>query len=265
MVSLHRPYADIRRALVEPDLMAGAVVNPPRDEDGQPLRGPEGTFHVLIDPSRGSERLLQQVIDLPPGGSGGVGHPGIGEDVLYVVQGSGLLASAIREEQHLLSPGTAALVSCKLPASAHNTGTDELVLISVWSPPPFEGFFTMEAHDHPLTSLHENDRERLPAGEDRSFKVLIETKHVTQFVGLIERSKAPPHTHLYEEAIYVLEGEGTLHSDGAATPIRPGTSIFLPPDTPHCLENRGPGVLKIVGVFSPPGSPAGKVEASAYT
>ncbi|MGH2554534.1 MAG: hypothetical protein ACRDHO_02305 [Actinomycetota bacterium] len=84
--------------------MPEVVVKPPSGEDGRPLQGRVGSFHVLIDPSQGSERLLQRVLNLPPGGSGDVGHPGAGEDVLYVAQGSGLLASAIREEHHLLNP-----------------------------------------------------------------------------------------------------------------------------------------------------------------
>ena len=92
--------------------------------------------------------------------------------------------------------------------------------------------------------------------------MLIDPKHgarsVTQFVGFIDRSRAPLHTHTYEEAIYILEGDGIVHVAGPEPfdePIRPGSSIFLPPGTPHCLENASPGVLKLLGVFSPPGSP----------
>lgn len=146
----------------------------------------------------------------------------------------------------------------KVPTDVVNTSAEDLVVVSVLSPPPFEGVFTMEARSIPLTSLHEDDQKPLPAGEDRYFKLLIQSEHVTQFVGFIDKSKAPPHTHTYEEAIYVVEGEGLLHTDERLTPIGPGTSVFLPPGTPHCLENQGPGVLKVLGVFSPPGSPAAK-------
>jgi mannose-6-phosphate isomerase-like protein (cupin superfamily) len=58
-----------------------------------------------------------------------------------------------------------------------------------------------------------------------------------------------------------VSGEGVIHIEGLPEqPIRPGTSIFLPPGTPHCLENRSDGVLKLLGVFSPPGSPANRME-----
>lgn len=230
--------------------------------EGLPLGGSGGSVHVLVDPSSGSERLLQRALTVPPGASANLGHQGA-DNVVYVVRGFGLLASAIREEQHLLRPGTAALVPFKVPASVFNTGIEELLLISVWSPPPFDGYFTMDARDLPLTSLHEDDQASLPAGEDRFFKLLIQSDHMTQFVGFIDRSKAPPHTHTYEEAIYVLEGQGMVHSQGSSTPIGLGTSIFLPPGVPHCLENQGEGVLKVLGVFSPPGSPADKGDAPA--
>jgi mannose-6-phosphate isomerase-like protein (cupin superfamily) len=239
--------------------MGGSRVVRPEPEDAERLQARPGSVQVLIDRSTGSERLVQRVLTFGPGTSGDVGHPVVGDEVLYVAGGSGLLVSGIRPEHHPLRAGTAALVRCKVPASVHNTDIGELTLVSAWSPvPPASGFVTTEAHDHLLITLHEDDQEPLPAGEDRYFKLLIQTEHVTQFVGFIDRSKAPPHTHAYEEAIYVVEGEGLLHADERSTPIVPGTSVFLPPGIPHCLENRGPGVLKVLGVFSPPGSPADK-------
>lgn len=230
--------------------------------EGQPLPGSPGAFQVLIDPGSGSERLLQRLLELPPQASSEVGHAGA-DDVLYVAKGFGLLASGLDQEEHPLRPGSAALIPVKVPAYVVNTGTDGLVIISVLSPPPFDGFFTMEVRDLPASTLHEDDSDSLPAGEDRFFKLLVESDHVTQFVGFIDRSKAPPHTHTYEEALYVVEGDGLVHAEGSTTPIRPGTSIFLPPGTSHCLENRKPGVLKVLGVFSPPGSPADKRDAPA--
>jgi mannose-6-phosphate isomerase-like protein (cupin superfamily) len=202
------------------------------------------------------------VLELAPGASCAVGHPGA-DDVLYVARGSGLLASGLGEAKNSIRPGTAALVPSKVPAHLVNTGREDLMVVSVLSPPPFDGFFTMEARDLPITPLHEDERQQLSAGEDRYFKLLIESDHVTQFVGFIGRSKAPPHTHAYEEAIYILDGEGLVHAEGSTTPIRPGTSIFLPPSTSHCLENQGPGLLKVLGVFSPPGSPADKKDMLA--
>jgi len=110
----------------------------------------------------------------------------------------------------------------------------------------------------------EEDHSVGPAGADRSFKLLIGprhgARHVTQFVGTIHGGWAPLHSHAYEEAIYVLAGAGVAHLDRRSHPIRPGSSIFLPPGTPHRLEQQGMEELKVLGVFSPPGSPADMTE-----
>ncbi|MDX6472934.1 MAG: hypothetical protein QOK22_1750, partial [Gaiellaceae bacterium] len=68
--------------------------------------------------------------------------------------------------------------------------------------------------------------------------------------------RAPEHFHTYEEVVYVLEGEGTVHVGGESAPLRPGSCIHLPARLVHCLENAGPGVMQVVGVFRPAGSPA---------
>ncbi len=80
-----------------------------------------------------------------------------------------------------------------------------------------------------------------------------------QFLGVIDPSRAPDHGHVYDEVIYVVEGEGTLHLDGMHTPIGPGSCIHLPPLVEHCLENHGPGPMRVLGVFHPAGDPAGRV------
>ena len=230
-------------------------------EEAERLRAPEATLQVRIDAALGSDELIQRVLRFAPGASGWVGHPGA-DDVLYVAEGRGELVSRFDAHRSELRPGVGALVGPKVPAYVMNTGDDDLVIVSVLSPPPFDGAFTMEARSGPITLVDERDMPSEPAGEDRAFRVLIDprrgARNVTQFVGSIARSQAPPHTHTYEEAIYVLEGDGILHAGGADEPITGGTSIFLPPGTSHCLENTGTEVLKVLGVFSPPGSPAAK-------
>src|SRR5581483_1297339 len=78
----------------------------------------------------------------------------------------------------------------------------------------------------------------------------------TQFVGLIPPGRAPDHYHLYEEVIYVLDGEGTLEIGGERAPLRPGSCVHLPPTLVHCLANNGDTELRVLGVFRPAGSPA---------
>ena len=115
------------------------------------------------------------------------------------------------------------------------------------------------AGERPRLVIHEREREAIPSG-DRRFKYLVDKdlgcRQVTQFLGYIPLSKAPFHSHTYEEAIYILQGEGVVHTDDGSSEFGPGTSIYLPPGARHCLENPGPGTVRLLGVFYPSGSPA---------
>ena len=81
---------------------------------------------------------------------------------------------------------------------------------------------------------------------------------VTQFVGTVHPSKAPMHSHSYDEVGYVVEGQGVAHVGGESTPIRAGSCFHLPPEEIHCIENSGTSIMRILGVFHPSGSPASR-------
>jgi mannose-6-phosphate isomerase-like protein (cupin superfamily) len=209
---------------------------------------------------------VQRILLLEPG-RGGQLRNSASEDVLYVVSGAGSFEAdslnvSVRAGSALLAPARSAYQFL-------NEGPMPLEVVSVLAPQPdsdrvrpdrTDDNWESAPTDVPSAATHEDQETPLPAGKDRFFKLLIDprygARHVTQFVGFIERSHAPFHTHTYEEAIYILEGEGVVHIGDDDVPIAAGTSIFLPPGTPHCLENRSDGVLKLLGVFSPPGSPA---------
>jgi mannose-6-phosphate isomerase-like protein (cupin superfamily) len=75
--------------------------------------------------------------------------------------------------------------------------------------------------------------------------------------------RAPMHSHSYDEIVYVIDGEGTLHLGGQQTPIGPGSAMHLPPLVEQCLENTGKGSMRVLGVFHPSGDPASRAyEAS---
>ena len=108
----------------------------------------------------------------------------------------------------------------------------------------------------PVVRLEECEPERTG---DREFRVLLsEGLTITQFAGLIPPGRAPAHHHTYDEVVHVLAGRGVVHLSGTTAEIGPGTSIYLPPYQPHCLENTGSGPLEVLGVFYPAGSPAAK-------
>ena len=54
----------------------------------------------------------------------------------------------------------------------------------------------------------------------------------------------------------MLDGSGVMHMNETETTLRRGSVIHLPPRKLHTLENSGPGVMRVLGVFRPAGSPA---------
>jgi mannose-6-phosphate isomerase-like protein (cupin superfamily) len=106
------------------------------------------------------------------------------------------------------------------------------------------------------------DQPELEASSERSFRYLVNEEagcyDVTQFLGIVQPSKAPFHSHPYDEVGYIVEGEGFAHIGGASVPIKAGSCFHLPPEEIHCIENSGPGPMRILGVFYPSGSPASR-------
>jgi mannose-6-phosphate isomerase-like protein (cupin superfamily) len=111
-----------------------------------------------------------------------------------------------------------------------------------------------ESASRPVSIVRLEDRPVQKTG-DRWYRELIQGE-TTQFVGSIPPGRAPDHFHEYEEVICILRGSGVAWANGLATPVAPGSCIFLPRRQVHCLENTGAGELRLLGVFYPAGSPA---------
>src|SRR5213075_875794 len=81
----------------------------------------------------------------------------------------------------------------------------------------------------PFRTVRESDREVIQTG-DRSFKLLVNqdmgAQRVTQFAGVIPPGRAPMHHHTYEEAIYIIEGEGRVHTEDGDAEFKAGSSIY---------------------------------------
>jgi mannose-6-phosphate isomerase-like protein (cupin superfamily) len=157
---------------------------------------------------------------------------------------------------HPLEPDTGVFVLPGEAYSVENPGPDELVLV-IASVPLLAGHAAGERR-----AVRAADQSALKAGADREFRFLVDKDvgcfDVTQFVGTIPAGRAPSHSHVYDEVVYVVEGEGVLHLGGEQTPIREGTCIHLPPLVEHCLENTGANNMKVLGVFYPQGDPASR-------
>ena len=169
--------------------------------------------------------------------------------MLYVLSGSGALS--LGGDEAKISPGAAAYVA--RGNAWHVAGADELVLLSVLvrDPLPSDGR-TLDGARQCRRYADRNRRTR--------FQLLatpaVGCATVTQFVGYIPVGRAPDHFHTYDEVVYVLEGEGALHIDGESAELRAGSCVHLPAGIVHCLENVGPGEMRVLGVFRPAGSPA---------
>lgn len=224
------------------------AVEPWREE------GDTATVRLTIDRSSGSEKLEQRVIRFAPGRSKRHRLEGR-QEVVYVVSGRGTLS--VEGRAHDLEAEMGAYIAAGESFEVENPGPEELVLVAV-SLPQRNG----AARPTDRRTVRRADRPTLPAGEERRFEYLADEEvgshDVTQFLGVIDPSRVPAHGHVYDEVIYVVEGEGTLHLDGKSTPVSTGSCIHLPPKIPHTLENHGPGPMRVLGVFHPAGDPAGR-------
>jgi quercetin dioxygenase-like cupin family protein len=202
-----------------------------------------------------AEHLEQRVIRFAPGRSRERTADGR-HDLLYVVAGSGELE--LEGKRHALEPGTGAFVAPGETYAVENKGPDELLVVSV------SATADLDVDDaRRQVTIRFDDQEEHTASVERRFRYLVNEDagclDVTQFIGLVEPSKAPFHSHPYEELGYILEGEGVAHLGGRSVPLRPGSCFHLPPEKVHCIENVGPGQMRILGVFHPSDSPANRV------
>lgn len=237
-----------------PCVVDASSVAPDRAEDGT------AETRTILDPSTGCPNLTQRVARFAPGRSRPRGAPGR-EDVGFVVAGRGTLL--IDGVAHALEPGTAFHVAEGERYEVDNPGPDDLVWVEALVPLPAD---TRPGPDPgplgPRAVTVRLDDQPVHRTGDRTFRVLVAPgtgcRGVTQFVGDIPPGRAPAHTHPYDEVVYIVSGEGVVHLGDGERAVATGSCVYLPPGTPHCIENRGPGPLRLLGVFHPAGSPAAK-------
>ena len=202
-----------------------------------------------------AEHLEQRVIRFAPGRSRERTADGRHE-LLYVVAGSGELE--LGGERHPVERGTAAFVGPGESYAIENNGEGELLVVAV------SATADLDVDDaRRRTTIRFDEQPEHEASVERTFRYLVNEDagclDVTQFVGIVQPSKAPFHSHPYEELGYILQGEGIAHVGGQSLPLRPGSCFHLPPEKVHCIENVGPGPMHILGVFHPSDSPANRV------
>jgi mannose-6-phosphate isomerase-like protein (cupin superfamily) len=222
------------------------------DVDGVRHDGDTLLVKTTWDRSSGSTVLEQRVLRFAPGRS----QPRSEDDrdeLFYVVSGSGTLF--LDGDEHALEPATGAYVRAGETWSVENPGPGELHVVSVSVPAQRSG-------GQRKVTVRFDEQPELRADAKRSFRYLVNQDagchDATQFVGLVQPYRAPDHAHHYDELGYIVEGNGFAHIAGESFPLGPGSSFHLPPEQVHCIENTGPGVMRILGVFHPSGDPASR-------
>jgi mannose-6-phosphate isomerase-like protein (cupin superfamily) len=227
--------------------MSAPVVRGPRQVPADPL-GTGVAVREMLNDQHGCRGLHQRRLRVTGGAVLGAAAGGRGE-AWYVISGSGELAADVSGTIPL-RPGTAVWMKHGLRYQAR--AGDDLEVLSVT-------IQAESAEDVPAFSVATLDACEPERTGDREFRVLLSSGLVfTQFAGMIPPGRAPEHHHTYDEVVHVLAGQGVVHLSGTTTEIGPGTSIYLPPYQPHCLENTGSDTLEVLGVFYPAGSPAAK-------
>lgn len=221
------------------------------DVEGARADGDTVLEKTTWDESNGSRVLAQRVLRFAPGRSLPRGEPHR-DELLYVVSGRGTLVLD-GDDAHALAPETGAYIRAGESWVVDNPGPEELHLVVVSVP-------AGETDGARRVTVRFADRPELRADAMRTFRYLVNQdagcREATQFVGLVQPFRAPDHSHSYDELGYVVEGHGFAHVDGESVPLGPGSSFHLPPEQIHCIENSGPGVMRILGVFHPSGDPA---------
>jgi mannose-6-phosphate isomerase-like protein (cupin superfamily) len=236
--------------------MAATATNVVHPDDVPAEREPGDTVEtkVTFDRSRGCERLEQRIVRFGPGRSRQRAVGGR-QEVLYVVSGRGELE--LSGERHELKPDTGVFVAPGERYAVENPGPEPLHVVSVVAPAD-----RAEAAGKRRVTVRFEDQPELPASSERTFKYLVNQDagcfDVTQFVGIVQPSKAPFHSHTYDEVGYIVEGEGFAHVDGESIPLRAGSCFHLAPGQEHCIENSGSTPMRILGVFHPSGDPASR-------
>ena len=237
-------------------MSCGALVQ--ADEVPAEHRAPGASTRNLLATGSAGPQLARRLVDVATGACFD-GAAGSGGELWFVIAGAGRLEvadqpglPAIADRALWIPPGAQYQLRADGPADLH---------IDAVRLPAADAGSGPRARAGPALACDLGDCEAETTG-DRRFRVLFGPGRgcevATQFVGEIPPGRAPEHSHPYDELVLVLAGQGVLHTGLGDHAIRAGSCAHLPPGQPHCLENTGSAMLRVLGVFHPADSPAAK-------
>jgi mannose-6-phosphate isomerase-like protein (cupin superfamily) len=216
--------------------------------------GDTAEVRVTFGPANGCDLLEQRVICFRPGRSR-QRRLDARQEVFYIVSGRGELE--LDGEPHGLEPDMGVFVASGETYAIVNPGPADLLVVSVLTPKDRRA-----ASGARRVTVRFADQPELPASSERTFRYLVNEEagcfDVTQFMGIVQPSKAPFHSHAYDEVGYIVEGDGFAHLERKSIALRAGSCFHLAPGQEHCIENSGSTPMRILGVFYPSGSPAAR-------
>jgi mannose-6-phosphate isomerase-like protein (cupin superfamily) len=236
-----------------------------------------GTLAIWSQVGRdhGAKAISMRVIECGPGLSPAIQNPNCDEVLFFLGESlqegdSNTCTVFLDGQPHELESNSGVYLRPDQAITFDNPGSRAVYFVSSqcpepnglpnWLPPLTESLSTATSLK-PVVRL--SDRRSVTTG-DRWYRVLVDheigSEQVTQFVGSIPPGRAPDHFHEYEEVLFILRGNGKMWAGETSTAIGPGSCIYLPRRQVHCVENLGPGELRLLGVFYPAGSPAVRYE-----
>jgi quercetin dioxygenase-like cupin family protein len=95
------------------------------------------------------------------------------------------------------------------------------------------------------------DVEAEPAMEGVTMRVVIGPEEGAPFFNMrvfeVQPGYASPHhSHWWEHEIFVLSGQGVFKTAQGDAPVGHGSTIFVPGDEMHQLQNTGDDVLRFI-------------------
>jgi quercetin dioxygenase-like cupin family protein len=234
-----------------------------------------GAVQWLVDREIGADHVTSYRLTLEPDASNTHVHPSA-EEALYVLQGRGEVR--VEGTRHVVEAGQAVFIPDGAEHSYVNTGDAPMVIVGAMAPSidpddihpamprlDLSGTGTASIDERAVAPTMMDERRVTPTlmGE-RSFRLLVSPavgcQRMTQFTGVIPTGRAPLHAHPHEEAVYIVAGSGRLWiEEDPAGELKPGSVVFFPIGVRHTLENTGREDMKVLGAFSPAGSPEAKI------
>ncbi len=231
-----RPYAPTVERVCHPDAT-------------EPVAAAGAERRSLVQPERGSELALDD-LRLEPGASLEL-TDALHDTLLFVHHGEGSVCG------ERLGGRGAALVRAGDEGELH-ASADGLRCVRATIGTATDLHAPMGADERLVALDHVEPGQATGA---RSFQLLYGphngSTRGTLFVGYIPSGRAPWHYHLYDEIVWILDGEGALHVGERVEQLEPGCAFRLRPRELHVVENTAPDrELAVLGVFTPAGSPS---------